>query len=130
VPLDPGKVIGVGLNYCSHALEVSAPIPRNPWYLLSSIPRSSVMARRSGDETVTQAADWDVEFAAVVWPTLRRASRSESSDMTFDVPELLSFCSWNFTLGLGDVILTGTPSGVGGFRKPPIYWRHGDRGRG
>ena len=49
-----------------------------------------------------------------------------TADMIFDVPELLSFCSWNFTLQAGDVILTGTPPGVGAFRSPPIYLRHGD----
>jgi 2-keto-4-pentenoate hydratase/2-oxohepta-3-ene-1,7-dioic acid hydratase in catechol pathway len=50
-----------------------------------------------------------------------------TSDMIFDVLELLSFCSWNFTLQAGDVILTGTPQGVGAFRSPPIYLRPGDR---
>lgn len=50
-----------------------------------------------------------------------------TSDMIFDVPELISFCSRSFVLQPGDVILTGTPPGVGAFRKPPIYLRHGDR---
>lgn len=48
-----------------------------------------------------------------------------TSDWIFDVTELLSFCSWNFTLQPGDVILTGTAPGA--FRKPPIYLQHGDR---
>ncbi|HEX5533125.1 MAG TPA: fumarylacetoacetate hydrolase family protein [Actinomycetales bacterium] len=36
-----------------------------------------------------------------------------TSDLVFDVPELVSYVSWAFTLLPGDVILTGTPAGVG-----------------
>lgn len=40
--------------------------------------------------------------------------------------EPVSFLSRHFTLQPGDVILTGTPSGVGAFRNPPVYLRSGD----
>ena len=195
VPLDPGKVIGVGLNYRSHALEVGAPIPNAP--LLFAKFNSSLIGHGDTiivDEAVTRAADWEVELAVIVGHPLKRASRTvaseaifgytvandvtardiqaadlqwtrsksldtfgplgpwivparaidpdlatlrarvngvtmqngSTSDLIFDVVELLSFCSWNFVLNPGDVILTGTPPGVGGFRKPPIYLRDGD----
>jgi 2-keto-4-pentenoate hydratase/2-oxohepta-3-ene-1,7-dioic acid hydratase in catechol pathway len=196
VPLDPGKVIGVGLNYRRHATEVGAAIPKNP--LLFAKFNTALIGHGDTivvDEAVTKAGDWEVELAVIVGQTLRRASRSEAkqgifgymvandvtardnqfadvqwtrskcpdtfgplgpwivpptgidpakgrlrarvngvlmqddttADMIFDIPELLSFCSWNFTLEPGDVILTGTPPGVGAFRKPPIYLRDGDR---
>lgn len=196
VPLEPGKVIGVGLNYRSHAIEVGAAIPKNP--LLFAKFNSSLIGHGATihvNEAVTQAADWEVELAVIVGQTLNCASRERAqsaifgytvandvtardiqfsdvqwtrskclntfgplgpwivppsaidaanarlrayvngvlmqdgstSDMIFDVPELLSFCSWSFTLQAGDVILTGTPPGVGAFRKPPIYLRHGDQ---
>jgi 2-keto-4-pentenoate hydratase/2-oxohepta-3-ene-1,7-dioic acid hydratase in catechol pathway len=38
---------------------------------------------------------------------------SSTSDMIFDVPTLIAFCSEHMTLEIGDVISTGTPSGVG-----------------
>ncbi len=38
----------------------------------------------------------------------------------------MSFCSDAFTLKPGDVILTGTPPGVGAFREPPVYLDDGD----
>src|SRR5262249_32985459 len=38
---------------------------------------------------------------------------SSTSDMIFDVPTLIAFCSAHMTLEPGDVISTGTPSGVG-----------------
>ena len=52
---------------------------------------------------------------------------SNTGLMIFKVPELLSFISRAFTLFPGDVILTGTPDGVGTFREPSIYMKAGDR---
>jgi 2-keto-4-pentenoate hydratase/2-oxohepta-3-ene-1,7-dioic acid hydratase in catechol pathway len=52
-----------------------------------------------------------------------------TADMLFSVPELVSFISRHITLDPGDVIATGTPSGVGVFRDPPIFLEPGDRVR-
>jgi len=52
--------------------------------------------------------------------------QSNTSQMIFPIPKLVSFLSNHFTLYPGDIILTGTPSGVGAFRSPPIYLNHGD----
>lgn len=52
---------------------------------------------------------------------------SNTDLMLFKIPELISFISRNFTLLPGDVILTGTPHGVGTFRDPSIYMKDGDR---
>lgn len=49
-----------------------------------------------------------------------------TDQMIFRIPYLVEFISRAFTLLPGDVILTGTPPGVGHFRKPPRYLRHGD----
>ena len=51
---------------------------------------------------------------------------STTADMIFDVPQLISFLSEGTTLLPGTVILTGTPSGVGFTRKPPLWLKHGD----
>ena len=51
---------------------------------------------------------------------------SNTSNLIFDVPFLVSFCSQAFTLEPGDVICTGTPSGVGYFREPPQLLGEGD----
>jgi 2-keto-4-pentenoate hydratase/2-oxohepta-3-ene-1,7-dioic acid hydratase in catechol pathway len=52
---------------------------------------------------------------------------SNTGRMIFSVAFLVSFLSRHFTLFPGDVILTGTPSGVGGFREPSIYLKDGDQ---
>lgn len=49
-----------------------------------------------------------------------------TSDMIFDVATLVSDLSRGMTLLPGTVILTGTPSGVGMARKPPVWLKHGD----
>ena len=57
----------------------------------------------------------------------RTMQDSNTSNMIFSVEEIISFLSRHFTLYPGDVILTGTPSGVGAFRKPPIYLQDKDQ---
>lgn len=47
-------------------------------------------------------------------------------DLIFGVADLIAYCSAFTTLEPGDVIITGTPGGVGGFRQPPIFLRAGD----
>ena len=49
-----------------------------------------------------------------------------TSDMIFDVPTLIEFLSGSTKLAAGTVILTGTPHGVGGARKPPVFLQPGD----
>jgi len=49
-----------------------------------------------------------------------------TDDLIFDVPTLISDLSATLTLEPGDIIVTGTPSGVGMARKPPLWMKHGD----
>ena len=51
---------------------------------------------------------------------------SNTDQLIFGVPRLIEFLSETITLEPGDVIATGTPSGVGFARKPPVFLRPGD----
>jgi 2-keto-4-pentenoate hydratase/2-oxohepta-3-ene-1,7-dioic acid hydratase in catechol pathway len=51
---------------------------------------------------------------------------SNTSQLIFKVPYLVSYLSRSLTWEVGDLISTGTPPGVGVFRKPPIYLKPGD----
>jgi 2-keto-4-pentenoate hydratase/2-oxohepta-3-ene-1,7-dioic acid hydratase in catechol pathway len=51
---------------------------------------------------------------------------SSTAEMIFGVAHLISYLSTYITLEPGDVIATGTPSGVGFARQPPIYLHDGD----
>jgi len=50
----------------------------------------------------------------------------DTADLVFPVRYLVAFASAVFTLEPGDLILTGTPSGVGHARTPPVSMQHGD----
>jgi 2-keto-4-pentenoate hydratase/2-oxohepta-3-ene-1,7-dioic acid hydratase in catechol pathway len=52
---------------------------------------------------------------------------SSTTDLIFPVPELVAHISTLMTLRPGDLIATGTPSGVGIARKPSVWLRPGDR---
>ncbi|HXQ46982.1 MAG TPA: fumarylacetoacetate hydrolase family protein [Caulobacteraceae bacterium] len=51
---------------------------------------------------------------------------SKLENMIFDVPKLIAYCSLWTTLRPGDVIVTGTPGGVGAARTPPLWMKDGD----
>ena len=46
--------------------------------------------------------------------------------LAFDVPSLISYVSKAVDWQPGDILATGTPSGIGFKRKPPIFLKHGD----
>jgi 2-keto-4-pentenoate hydratase/2-oxohepta-3-ene-1,7-dioic acid hydratase in catechol pathway len=52
--------------------------------------------------------------------------RSNTRNLIFKIPDLISFLSSVFTLEPGDIVSTGTPAGVGAARKPPRFLRPGD----
>jgi 2,4-didehydro-3-deoxy-L-rhamnonate hydrolase len=51
---------------------------------------------------------------------------SHTSNMIFGVADVVSFVSQAITLEPGDLIITGTPAGVGAFRAPPVWLKPGD----
>jgi len=51
---------------------------------------------------------------------------ASTNDMVFSIASLISILSEAITLSPGDVIVSGTPAGVGMARKPPLFMKHGD----
>ena len=56
----------------------------------------------------------------------RVMQESRTDRLIFNVPVLIELISVAITLEPGDVIITGTPGGVGAARKPPVYMQPGD----
>lgn len=186
-PVDPSKVVAVGLNYRDHAIEVGLPIPEEP--LLFMKPSTSVIAH--GDAVIyprgmTERVDYEAELAIVIGRECRGIEPSEAkeyilgytcaNDVTardlqtkdgqwtrsksfdtfcplgpwvvsgidpsdleikmihngnvvqhsrtgnfiFPVDVLVSHISRVMTLLPGDVVITGTPSGIGPVKKGDI----------
>ena len=53
--------------------------------------------------------------------------QAKLSQLIFDIPTLISYISKAIPLRAGDVLVTGTPGGVGFKRKPPIFMKEGDQ---
>jgi 2-keto-4-pentenoate hydratase/2-oxohepta-3-ene-1,7-dioic acid hydratase in catechol pathway len=51
---------------------------------------------------------------------------ARTDQLIFSVPDLIAMISVAMTLEVGDVIITGTPGGVGAARKPPVFMQPGD----
>jgi 2-keto-4-pentenoate hydratase/2-oxohepta-3-ene-1,7-dioic acid hydratase in catechol pathway len=195
--IEPGKIIGIGLNYIDHCREANLKIPAVP-VLFGKFPNSVVgpdddieFSRR-----ICTEVDYEVELAFVMGATARRVKEadalkyvagyaiahdvsardlqfreakqwdhgksvdtfcpwgpwlvtrddvpdpqtldlklflngremqsSNTSNMIFNVAQLVAFISESITLEPGDLIVTGTPFGVGFSRNPPVYLKHGD----
>jgi len=195
-PVVPNKLIGIGLNYRSHAEESRLDIPSVP--VIFAKFSSSLIGH--GEEIVIPheetRPDYEGELAVVIGRGVYRADPAEARaavggisaindvsgrraqletplrqftlgksfdtfsplgpciapaegvdladidlrttvsgevmqeanthDLIFSVVELIEYISAGVTLEPGDVIATGTPSGVGDSRKPKRYLREGD----
>jgi 2-keto-4-pentenoate hydratase/2-oxohepta-3-ene-1,7-dioic acid hydratase in catechol pathway len=62
-----------------------------------------------------------------LWVNGELLQDGHTRDMIFGVAQLIEYISRYMTLEPGDVIATGTPAGVGAFRKPPRWLQRGDR---
>ena len=51
---------------------------------------------------------------------------SSTAQLIFGIDQLIAFLTETVTLEPGDVIATGTPSGVGFARQPPVFLKPGD----
>jgi 2-keto-4-pentenoate hydratase/2-oxohepta-3-ene-1,7-dioic acid hydratase in catechol pathway len=51
---------------------------------------------------------------------------SNTSDLIFKIPQVIEFISQDLTLRPGDIISTGTPSGVGVYMQPPVFLKNSD----
>jgi 2-keto-4-pentenoate hydratase/2-oxohepta-3-ene-1,7-dioic acid hydratase in catechol pathway len=195
-PLQPGKIVAIGLNYLDHIRESNLPRPARP-LVFAKFP-SSVIGPDDPivvDGELTTQVDWEVELGVVVGRRMRDVPAgaaldylfgytvsndvsardvqfsesqwtrgksfdtfcpigpvvvtpdeipdpqalslgtrvngevmqdSSTAEMLFGVAELLAFCSRNFTLEPGDLLLTGTPWGCGYFMDPPRGLAAGD----
>lgn len=56
----------------------------------------------------------------------RTMQDGSTSDWLFPLPRLISFLSQVMALEPGDIVTTGTPAGVGYFRKPQVFMKPGD----
>ena len=80
-----------------------------------------------GPWIVTKDEVEGVDFALSTRLNGEQVQAAHASDMIFDIPTIIEYCSRWTTLKPGDVIATGTPGGVGAKREPPLWMKPGDK---
>ena len=85
-----------------------------------------VSAGEIADTTGLAVRSWRTSGGAGEQPQVLAMQDGSTRDMIFGPEWLVAFVSEVITLEPGDVILTGTPAGVGAFRQPPKFLQPGD----
>jgi 2-keto-4-pentenoate hydratase/2-oxohepta-3-ene-1,7-dioic acid hydratase in catechol pathway len=67
------------------------------------------------------------DLSIKLWLNATLRQDGHTGNMIFPIAEIIEHLSRGFSLQPGDIILTGTPQGVGYAMKPPILLKHGDR---
>jgi fumarylpyruvate hydrolase len=100
---------GVGLDMTRRDLQGAAKARRLPWDLGKDVEGSAVLGG------LTQAAAFGAVGPQRIWLSVNGAPRQAAhlADMVWSVPEIVSHLSGFYHLGPGDLIMTGTPAGVG-----------------
>jgi len=137
-----GIVIG---NLARHVAQVDARKHVAGYCVVNDVSEREFQIERGGQWTKGKSADtfcpmgpWLVTADEVPEPGKlalctevngERRQNSNTADLIFGVDEIVSYVSQFMTLLPGDVIPTGTPSGVGMGFKPPKFLKPGDRVR-
>jgi 2-keto-4-pentenoate hydratase/2-oxohepta-3-ene-1,7-dioic acid hydratase in catechol pathway len=96
IPRPRKNIFGIGLNYTEHVaessktLDTSPDLPRQP--VIFSKPPTTVIGPDEPilhDRTITQQLDWEVELAAVIGTTARRAARETALQHVFGYSVLI-----------------------------------------
>jgi 2,4-didehydro-3-deoxy-L-rhamnonate hydrolase len=111
-----------GQDVSERALQIKPPAPQQ-FSLAKSFPGFAPL----GPALVTadEFADPD-DLAIECFVDGEQVQKARTSDLIFSVPTLVSYLSSILPLLPGDLIFTGTPSGVGFARKPPRFLRDGE----
>jgi 2,4-diketo-3-deoxy-L-fuconate hydrolase len=111
----------VGQDISERVLQMAGPAPQ--FSMGKSFPAFGPM----GPVLVTPDAFEDPDDLEIGCTLNGRVmQKGRTSDLIFSVAELISYISTVCPLLPGDVIFTGTPAGVGAFRKPPVFLKPGD----
>jgi 2,4-diketo-3-deoxy-L-fuconate hydrolase len=111
----------VGQDFSERAFQLAGPVPQ------FSLGKSFTGFSPQGPWLVTPDEFSDPDRLSISCTVNGETMQSSSTGrLVFSVPALIAHLSSVLELFPGDVIFTGTPSGVGGARKPPRFLKEGD----
>ncbi len=103
------KEISIGIDFTARDLQRQQKENGGPWEICKSFDNSAVLGEFVPIETVGIISNINFELLLNGLPV----QKGNSSEMIFSVDEIIAYVSKFFTLKIGDIIFTGTPSGVG-----------------
>ena len=102
--------IGIGLDFTARDLQDKAKEKALPWSIAKGFDTFAAVGqfiKFNGNPEILKNINFSLEVNG------EKRQVGKTSDMIFSIPNLVSFLSTIFTLSPGDIIFTGTPSGVG-----------------
>ena len=111
--------MALGIDFTARDMQNEARANGEPWDLCKGFDGSAVVSEFRDLETI--GAINNLDFRLEINGTTVQAANT--SEMIFSVDEIITYVSQFYTLKIGDLIYTGTPSGIG-----PV--KRGDRLKG
>jgi 2-keto-4-pentenoate hydratase/2-oxohepta-3-ene-1,7-dioic acid hydratase in catechol pathway len=140
---NPARIVCLGMNYLDHLDEVDKPMDVPKYPVLFSRFASSLVGH--GQALVRPRVSTQLDFEGELVAVIGRAGRhltpaqalvhvagysifndASARDMIFDVATAVSLLSECFALQPGDLLITGTPEGIGYARRPQVFMQPGD----
>jgi 2-keto-4-pentenoate hydratase/2-oxohepta-3-ene-1,7-dioic acid hydratase in catechol pathway len=107
--LDHVVAYAVGLDITARDLQDEAKAQQHPWSVAKGFDTFAPLGPLAPASTISDPQD--VQLTLDCNGAVRQ--QAHTGDMMFSVAELVHYCSQIFTLEPGDLLYTGTPSGVG-----------------
>ncbi|MFZ4455373.1 MAG: fumarylacetoacetate hydrolase family protein [Bacteroidales bacterium] len=101
--------VSIGIDFTARDLQKQQKENGGPWEICKSFDNSAVLGEFVPISDYKQVNDINFELQI----NGKRVQKGNSSEMIFAIDEIIAFISKFFTLKIGDIIFTGTPSGVG-----------------
>ncbi len=117
--MDAISAIGIGLDLTLRDLQATLKSKGQPWEIAKSFDGACPLSKfidfdyflKQNADKYAESALSNIDFKLLVNDRVRQIGNTK--DVLFDIPYLISYISKHFTLYPGDVVLTGTPEGVG-----------------
>jgi fumarylpyruvate hydrolase len=106
----------VGIDFTRRDLQAAAKAAGKPWTAAKAFEHSAPVSEIVPAEIIGHPANGNI------WLTVNgeRKQQGDLNQMIWKVPEIIAELSTFFTLAAGDVIMTGTPSGVGSVSRGDV----------
>jgi len=115
----------VGIDFTARDLQRKLSKAGNPWEISKTFDGSAPLGEFQSKEKFSSISN--IDFRLEINGIERQ--KGNTSDLIFSFNEIISYVSKYYTLKTGDLIFTGTPSGVGPVMKGDnlVAWLHGQK---